>query len=1030
MKNTNITNLILPASGVSRCDAESSVTPHDGDDDLETLNPIGRVSNDRARESATLLKAKKTVTLSTFNTRTLRKRRNLEEVTINFKKYGISVLGIQEHRRVHEDEPISYHMYMGQYLVTSSAWRNSQNAAVGGVGMLLNPKAKKALGEVKSISNRILKATFQGNPATTIIVAYSPTNVPGNEEEVDNFYVKLREATESTPKHNLLAILGDFNAHLDPARVKYTYHEESSRNGEYLLDFAEEQQLTICNCSFKKKQGKMWTFIDPKGLLYQKDYILVNNKWRNSVNNAEAYSSFSSVGSDHRVVSAAIRLSLRSPKDVKTPHTNYDWKVLRHDTDLQERYTAEVRNRYESLFVESDTPTEKYGKFVSSTKDAAKEMIPVVPKTKSIHLSDNPRVSKARINLQTASKKYEIKRSKENRIEVKACKQAINNIYEELEEKELTERINDINQAHVTQQHGKAWKLINDITGRKNTPAGKLNAKSQEERKKLWYDHFSKLLGEKPTLHDEEEEIEDILVNLGIDDGPFTMEEYKKAVNTCKEGKSPGEDGIVPELLKRCNFDDIMLDYCNRLHIQGEKPDQWAINNIKPLPKKGDLGLTGNYRGISLSVLISKICNRMILNRIRPEIDPKLRENQNGFREGRTTTGQILALRRLIEGIKGKKLPAVLTFIDFSKAFDSINREKMFKILRAYGVPPNLLKTIKALHTNTKAKVLSPDGETDLFDIVMGVLQGDTLAPFLFVIVLDYAMRKAIEGREEAFGFTITPRKSRRNPARTITDLDFADDIALISNLIDQAQELLSTVEEECKKVGLEINAKKTKYMAFNITDDFDLKIANGTKIERALTDTGHQDFKYLGSWVDSSSQDIRVRKAQAWSSLNKMSKMWTSNMSKMMKINLFKATVESVLLYGCETWTLNKKLNKSIDGCYTRMLRKALNISWQQHMTNEMLYGDLPRISQVIRKRRLKFSAHCFRQYQQPVSELVLWDPKQGTRRRGCPEKTFIDILKADTGLASGEEIATCMKERDIWRKIVSRCSAKGIDW
>ena len=83
----------------------------------------------------------------------------MDELTINFKKQGISVLGIQEHRKVHEDEPISYQEYQGQYLITSSAWRNSKNAAVGGVGLLLDRSAKKALGEVKSISNRILMAT-------------------------------------------------------------------------------------------------------------------------------------------------------------------------------------------------------------------------------------------------------------------------------------------------------------------------------------------------------------------------------------------------------------------------------------------------------------------------------------------------------------------------------------------------------------------------------------------------------------------------------------------------------------------------------------------------------------------------------------------------------------------------------------------------------------------------------------------------------------------------------------------------------
>ena len=120
------------------------------------------------------------------------------------------------------------------------------------------------------------------------------------------------------------------------------------------------------------------------------------------------------------------------------------------------------------------------------------------------------------------------------------------------------------------------------------------------------------------------------------------------------------------------------------------------------------------------------------------------------------------------------------------------------------------------MYRDTRAKVVTPDGETEEFEIHAGVLQGDTLAPFLFVVALDYALRKAISGREQELGFEITPRKSTRHPAVTLTDLDYADDICLISDRVEKAQKLLSRVEEECAKVGLRLNSKKTEVITYN----------------------------------------------------------------------------------------------------------------------------------------------------------------------------------------------------------------------
>ena len=408
--------------------------------------------------------------------------------------------------------------------------------------------------------------------------------------------------------------------------------------------------------------------------------------------------------------------------------------------------------------------------------------------------------------------------------------------------------------------------------------------------------------------------------------------------------------------------------------------------------------------------MLAKVYNRLLLNRIRPVLDPLLRNNQNGFRQRRTTVQQVLALRRLIEGIKRKHLPAVITFIDFRKAFDSIHRSKMMRILEAYGIPSPIVSAIGAMYANTTAKVLSPDGETETFPILAGVLQGDTLAPYLFIIALDYALRRAIEGKEEQLGFTVTPRKSRRVGPTMKTDFDFADDIALVSNLVEQAQELLHRVEGECREVGLRLNARKTEVMAYNI-DQVEVKTLDGSALALA------EDFKYLGSYIGSTEKDIQVRKALAWRALHSLKKVWRSSMSKQLRQNLFLATVEAVLLYGCEAWTLTARDESRLDGCYTRMLRMAMNVTWRDKIRNEELYGNLAKVTDKIKERRLKLAGHCVRHNELEANDLVLWEPTQGRASRGNQKTTYVDMLRRDTGLQSTEELRTLMWDRCEWQ-------------
>ena len=173
----------------------------------------------------------------------------------------------------------------------------------------------------------------------------------------------------------------------------------------------------------------------------------------------------------------------------------------------------------------------------------------------------------------------------------------------------------------------------------------------------------------------------------------------------------------------------------------------WRKGCILPFPKKVDLSKVEHYRGITLTCIAAKIYNTILRNRIQPEIDKSQfkMDSARVYYIYRSSMGQVLTVRRIIERVKDTHLEACIIFVDFSKAFDSIDRGKMSKILRAYGIPIETIKAIMMLYNNTIAIVRSPDGDTDFFDIRSWVLQGDTLAPLLFIICLDYVLQTSID---------------------------------------------------------------------------------------------------------------------------------------------------------------------------------------------------------------------------------------------------------------------------------------------
>ena len=173
------------------------------------------------------------------------------------------------------------------------------------------------------------------------------------------------------------------------------------------------------------------------------------------------------------------------------------------------------------------------------------------------------------------------------------------------------------------------------------------------------------------------------------------------------------------------------------------------------------------------------------------------------------------------------------------------------------------------LYRNTRSMVRSPDGDTTFFEITTGDLQGYTLAPFLFIVCLNYILKTAIDN-STLLGFTLTQRTSRRYPDLHITYIDYSDDIAVTTNTMKDANTLLHQIEETADDIGLEINSDKTEYMRLNPnSDNGNMKSKNGNIIKQV------ENFKYLGSVIGSTEKDIEIRIAKAWSALNSMLTIW-----------------------------------------------------------------------------------------------------------------------------------------------------------
>ena len=286
------------------------------------------------------------------------------------------------------------------------------------------------------------------------------------------------------------------------------------------------------------------------------------------------------------------------------------------------------------------------------------------------------------------------------------------------------------------------------------------------------------------------------------------------------------------------------------------------------------------------------------------------------------------AIRRIIEQSKEFNKSPYIAFIDFKAAFHSVSRDSLWKILQICGVPQELSVLVRQLYTNTCSAVRLASSLSEEFSIETGVKQGCVIAPDLFNCVIDHLMRRLLSRCN--LGIQLGEYQH--------TDLDYADDLAIFAPSAFVLQEALTILQEEANSVGMQISWPKTKLIAITPkpTNHLSLKICNR---EVMFVDS----FTYLGSLITndgSSSSDITSRIAKAASAMCLLSNtlLRKHRISIRTKINMYRALVVSVLLYGSEAWATTLADRRRLEVFDMRCQRRLLRVFWQQHVSNHSI--------------------------------------------------------------------------------------------
>ena len=418
---------------------------------------------------------------------------------------------------------------------------------------------------------------------------------------------------------------------------------------------------------------------------------------------------------------------------------------------------------------------------------------------------------------------------------------------------------------------------------------------------------------------------------------PFTLPEILEALDHCKLGKSPGLDGIPMEFIKHaCSetdpaFANLILHTFNLVLSQGKFPREWGAGALAPVPKpKGNPDDMDDHRGIAVGQSIAKLFSITLLRRLDAWAEQQSRRacGQAGFRHGRGTCDNAFIINHIIDKYAHRSVPLYIAYIDFRKAYDSVDRNVLWAALAEHGLHGPVLETLKAMYSEVRMAVRLAGEVGELFDAPMGVKQGDPLSPLLFGLLID---------RLEPYLKLHCPTIGVELATLTLNLLLYADDLCLIALSPRDLQTLLDNLLTFCGENKLTVNPSKSVAVVYNPQPPFlppPPLYFNGKEIHYAHT------FNYLGMPVDECKDSTNT-----WT-LNSekgdlASRLVTRRLNTLEVFNphlrtiTFNTMAFPLLAYGCPVWgpqalhaPSHGNACHTLDKIYTDFLKRSLGVS------------------------------------------------------------------------------------------------------